>query len=315
MSHTFGLDPEFMLTHHDGLKSAIGVLPKKDHAVLKNGHGYYFDNVLAEIAVKPAKSKDEALGNIREALTGLSRIIKPAKFVIRASANYPKKELNCPDARIAGCNPEWDVYTLQCVFPPDEDVDLLDGYYQFKGPFRSAGGHIHLGAESLHDPAEVFNVVRMMDLFLGVPSIFLDTDETSKDRRRIYGHAGSHRIPDYGLEYRALGNFWLSSPELVALMYDLSAFVLDFVGNKGHERFWSVNEDLLDEDDPSVAYSCFGYDLKSLLKCINNCDRKQADKFMIFVNNFLPTRLLKEVQRLQGQPLKDPYEAWDLDNV
>jgi len=312
MSFTFGSDPEFMLTHHDELKSAIGILPKKENATVKNGNGYYFDNVLAEIAVKPAKSKDEALANVRDALTGLARLVSPGKFVIRASANYPKKELNCPDAKIAGCNPEWNVYTLQMVFPPDEDVDLQDGFYQFKGPFRSAGGHIHLGSERLLDPTEMFSVVRMMDLFVGIPSIFLDTDETSKERRRIYGHAGSHRSPEYGVEYRALGNFWFSSPELVALMYDLSAFTLKFVEQKLHERFWSVNEDLLDDDDPSIAYKCFGYDLKLLLKAINNCDRKQAEKFMMFVSNYLPTKLVAEIDRLSGRPLPDPYEAWNL---
>lgn len=311
-SFSFGCDPEFMIEHHEELKSAIGILPKKENAVSKNGHGYYYDNVLAEISVKPANTQDEALINVRQALHGLARLVSPGKFIIRASANYPNKELNCSEAKIAGCNPEWDVYTLQCVFPPDEDVDMLDGYYQFKTAFRSAGGHIHLGSEKLQDPAEVFSVIRMMDLFIGIPSIFLDTDETSKDRRRIYGHAGSHRIPDYGLEYRALGNFWLSSPELVALMYGLSAFVLNFVDKKHHERFWTVNEELLDEDDPSLAYSCHGYDCNALIKTINTCNRKQAEKFMMFVGNYLPTSLLKEIDRLSGKPLQDPYVAWDI---
>ena len=313
MTFSFGTDPEFMLTHHDELKSAISVLPKKEDAVVKNGHGYYFDNVLAEIAVKPAKNKDEALCNVRSALHGLAQIIQPAKFVIRASGNYHKKELNCPDAKIAGCNPEWNVYSLQQVFPPDDDVDLLDGYYQFKTPFRSAGGHIHIGSDDLQDPTNAFNVIRMMDLFLGIPSIFMDTDETSKDRRRIYGHAGSHRTPDYGLEYRALGNFWLSSPEHVALMYDLTSFVMSFVNQKIHERFWTVNEDLLDEEDPSVAYSCFGYDANMLRKAIDTCNRKEADKFMMFVSNYLPTRLLQAIDRLSGKALPDPYVAWNIE--
>jgi hypothetical protein len=197
-------------------------------------------------------------------------------------------------------------------FPPDEVVDLLDGYYQFKTPFRSAGGHIHLGSENLQDPMQVFSVIRMMDLFIGIPSIFLDTDDTSKERRRIYGHAGSHRVPDYGLEYRALGNFWLSSPELVGLMYDLSSFVLDFVGNNSHERFWSVDEDLLDEDDPSLAYSCFGYDVNMLKKSINTCNKKSAEKFMIFISNYLPSHLMQEIERLSGKPLQDPYVAWSI---
>ena len=128
---SFGCDPEFMIEHHDDLKSAIGILPGKDKATVKDGCRYYFDNVLAEIAVPPAKSQEETISNVRKSLQGLARLVRPAKFVIRASANYPKKELNCDEARIAGCNPEWDVYSLTQVFPPDEDIDLKDGYYQF----------------------------------------------------------------------------------------------------------------------------------------------------------------------------------------
>ena len=160
---------------------------------------------------------------------------------------------------------------------------------------------------------EVFSVVRMMDLFLGIPSIFLDTDETSKERRRIYGHAGSHRTPDYGLEYRALGNFWFSSPDLTRLMYDLTAFTLDFVDKGSHKRFWSVDEDLLDEEDPSVAYKCFGYDLAALRKSIDTCNKKQAEKFLLFVSNYLPPKLIGEIDRLSGRPLKDPYKEWELE--
>lgn len=312
MQFTFGTDPEFMIVHHNELKSAIEILPDKEHALKKAGSEFYFDNVLSEIAVKPAETKDDALHNIKKSLQELARIVNPGKFVIKASANYPYKEINGPKAKIAGCNPEWCAYTLQCIFPPDEDVELMEGYYQFKTPFRSAGGHIHLGGTKLEDESVALNVIRMMDLFLGIPSLYLDTDPTSPARRRIYGHAGSHRKTDYGLEYRSLGNFWLSSPKLASLIYDLSDFVLNFVDQNGHEKFWAVNEDLLDEEDPSVAYNCFGYDAVSLRSCINNCDKNQADKFMLIIANYLPEKLFNEIEKLSGQSLPDAYEAWGI---
>jgi hypothetical protein len=310
MSFTFGADPEFIVVNNDEFKSAIGVLSRKENATLKNKNKYYFDNVLAEIAILPGKNKSEVLSNFKTALHDLAKLIKPNKFIIKASGHYPKKELACPEAKIAGCNAEWSVYSLQEVYPPDEDVEMMDGYYQFKTSFRSAGGHIHLGSENLLDSMVNHNVIRMMDLFLGIPSIFLDTDETSRSRRKIYGHAGSHRQPDHGLEYRTLGNFWFSSPELVSLIYDLSEFSLEFVDKKYHERFWSVNEDLLDEEDPSVAYTCFGYDVNSLRKAIDTCNKKTAEKFMMFIGNYLPASLMSEIDRLSGQPLQDPYESW-----
>lgn len=309
---SWGTDPELMIAHHGELKSAIGILPKKENAIIKNEHEYYFDNVLAEIAVKPAKNKNEALSNVRSALHGLAKLVCPAKFTIRASDNYPEKELNSFDAKIAGCNPEWDVYSLQQIFPSDENIELLDGYYQFKTSFRSAGGHIHVGSDRLQDPIEVFNVIRMMDLFMGIPSIFIDSDKTSKERRNIYGQAGSHRITDYGLEYRVLGNFWLSSPEHVSLIYDLTSFVLNFVKQKNHEQFWITNEDLLDEEDPSLAHSCFGYDSKMLIKTINDCNKLNAHKFMSFISDYLPIELLEKIKQLSNKELPDPYVAWGI---
>ena len=312
MQFTWGSDPEFMIVHHGELKSAIDILPPKETPIKKNGNAFYFDNVLAEIAVKPAETKNEALNNIKKSLCELAKIVSPAKFVIKASANFPYKEISGPKAKIAGCNPEWNAYSLQIVLPPDEEVELMEGYYQFKTPFRSAGGHIHLGAEELLDESVILNVIRMMDLFIGIPSLYLDLDPTSINRRRIYGHAGSHRKTEYGLEYRTLGNFWLSSPKLVSLIYDLSEFTLNFVEQNLHEKFWSVNEDLLDEEDPSVAYNCFGYDINSLINCINNCDKSQADKFMTFISNYLPDKLYNEIENLIGQPLPDIYESWGI---
>ena len=304
MRFTFGSDPEFIISHWDELQSAISLLPKKESAISRSGNKFYYDNVLAEIAVKPAKNKTEAIENIRTSLQQLSKLLKPSRFVIQASAKYPSKQLMDKEARIAGCNPEWNVYTLRCVLPPEEIIS--------KTNFRTAGGHIHIGAEGLENPINAFDVIRMFDLFLGIPSIFLDTDETSKDRRKIYGHAGSHRATDYGFEYRSLGNFWLASPALVELVYDIVDFCLQFVEDKQHEKFWSTNEELLQGDDPSEAYTCTGYDVKSLCKAINSCDKKQAEKFMVFISNYMPKELFLRIEQLANKPLLDPYESWNL---
>lgn len=304
MKFTFGSDPEFMISRCDELVSAISLLPKKESAISKNGSQFYYDNVLAEIAVKPSKTKDEALANIHNALQNLSKLVNPSRFIIRASDKYPSKQLADKNARIAGCNPEWDVYSLRCVLPPEEVIAKTD--------FRTAGGHIHIGGGGLDDPMKTFDVIRMMDLFLGIPAVFIDTDKSSKDRRKIYGHAGSHRATDYGFEYRALGNFWFASPKLVSLVYDIVEFCLEFVAQKGHEKFWIVEEKKLQNDDPSEAYTCTGYDVKALLKSINECDEKQAEKFMMFISNYMPAELFMRIEELSGKMLPDPYEAWNL---
>jgi len=313
---SFGSDPEFMIVQNDQLKSAIGILPHKESPKIVDGHGFYYDNVLAEIATKPGNTRLEVVENTRESLKILAKLLNPARFVIRASDDYPSKELKCDQARIAGCNPEWGVYSLQVIEPSEKVIDFKDGYHYFKVPFRTAGGHIHLGSELLNDPFEIFNVVRMMDLFIGVPSIFMDTDPTTKNRRKAYGLSGSFRAPEEGhrVEYRSLGNFWFSSPEHVELIYDLSDFVLKFVEDGGHLKFWSINENLLDEQDTSAAHICTGYSPANLQKCINTCDKKLASKFMLIVNNYLPKDLLDRIECLSKQALPDPYISWELKN-
>jgi hypothetical protein len=306
MSLSFGTDPEFMIVDNkNNLKSAINLLPKRDNAKPYQGSSIYYDNVLAEIAVKPSLTKDEFIKNIKVSLNRLAQVIHPLKFEICAAESYPNKELSHQDARIVGCNPEWNVYSLQCVMPP-EDVII-------KTNFRTAGGHIHVGSKNLQEPSSIFNFIRMMDLFVAIPSIFMDKDPTSKERRKIYGHAGSHRLTDYGLEYRALGNFWFCSPEYVGLIYDLTMFVYSFVNLGEHEKFWSVDESLLDGEDPTKAYDCFGYNCKLLEKAINECDINQAKKFMTFISHYLPDEILKSIEeKASAKKLPDPYASWGL---
>jgi hypothetical protein len=311
---TFGSDPEFFLEQKEEFKSAIGVLPPKESPKKINGHSFYFDNVLAEIAIKPADNRCEAIENIRESLKLLNDLISPNKFIIKASTNFPSFELTSKQARIAGCNAEWSVYTLKVIDPPARLIDCEDGYFYFKVPFRTAGGHIHLGADLLDDVFQMFNVLRMMDLFIGIPSVFMDTDPSSKSRRKAYGLAGSHRRPEEGsrVEYRPLSNFWFSSPEYAELIYDLSDFVLNFVAENGYKKFWEIDESLLERKDPSIAHICTGYDVKALQKSINTCDETQAAKFMMIVENYLPTDLFKKITKLSGKELPDPYKEWGI---
>ena len=67
-----------------------------------------------------------------------------------------------------------------------------------------------------------------MDLFLGCPSIILDKDNK---RRELYGKAGAYRNKPYGVEYRTLSNFWLTSSKLMQWVYKRTAFALNWVAD------------------------------------------------------------------------------------
>lgn len=315
MNFTFGSDPEFALAQKGQFKDAIGILPEKKKAIKLGESNFYFDNVLAEVGIRPTKNKQEATSAIRSVLQDLQELVRPAKITVRASMNFPASELKHKKAMEAGCVAEYSAYTLRRIVPPvefvvkDEDTEEM----RHVTSFRTVGGHIHLGGEGVlqHGMLQPY-IIKMMDLFIGIPELFFNKDKTARDRRQVYGVAGSHRRPEYGVEYRPLSNYWFSSPVYSGLIYDLCDFVLKFVEKKGHLKFWQINEDLLDEDDPSVAHRCYGYDVNLLRQAIDQCDKKLAKPFLTLVANELPDSLYQDIEAaIDYQPL-ELNEEWSI---
>jgi hypothetical protein len=317
---TIGSDPEFMMiSRHGELVSAIGkVKGTKDNKInLIGGHQMFYDNVLVEVNIKPSSNKAEFIDNITSCLRSASEAIYPYKLIQKSSAKYPVAECQHPDAKVFGCEPEFCAYSLNIITAP---VCL--------STFRSAGGHIHLGStkkvyplmaplkevgtcpegEEARDQAwGRLWVVRMLDLFVGLPSILIDNDPTSPARRELYGNAGTHRPKDeYGLEYRATGNFWLASPKFAELIYDLCMFTVDFVANKKHEILWEDNA------DPDLQ-KCKGYDIDLLRTTINKSDRTMAGKLMTeVVKQYLPDDLFLKIFQISEEAPTNFHREWGL---
>jgi len=110
-------------------------------------------------------------------------------------ADLPKEVL------VLGCDPDWNAYTEQKNPAPDGSAQ-----------FRATGGHVHLGwAKDMptDDPEYIAicaDIVKVLDLFLGIPCRILDPDDR---RRQMYGKAGSFRPKPYGLEYRTPSSIWI----------------------------------------------------------------------------------------------------------
>lgn len=304
---SFGSDPELFLSKDGNLKSAIGILPNKKQKITNRDNSYYYDNVLVELQIKPSTNKQDTVDNFRAAFEDVSKYLSEYELKVESTNLFPKSELRHKESRIVGCISEYCAYTRQQVMPPQEIIR--------KTGFRTAGGHIHMGCnEIFSDGIKTLNLVKMLDLFLGIPSVMLDCDVGQIYRRKLYGHAGSHRIPEHGLEYRCLGNFWIKSPKLVELIYDITSFTVDFVENNGHEKFWSKDESYEKDCDVSLYYNCFGYDPKLLQDCINFCDKKKAKSFMKIVTRYLPNNLLKKITENQNKNF-DFYEEWNLNQI
>jgi hypothetical protein len=302
-----------MLTRDGVFRSAIGIVPGtkyKRHRIGKNH--YYYDNVMAECTIEPAASKQEALANFNRAFSSFAKLVKPNILVVRASQEYPREELAHKDALEIGCDREFCCYALRDIEPPEEDFQ--------SGALRSAGGHLHIGSKFAKESKGCLSTIRMMDLFLGTMSIYLDKDKTTKRRKELYGQAGRFRTPPHGAEYRSLGNFWLSSPKLVGFIYDMVAFIMQFVEDGGHEQFWFIDEDRLNSDDawneegfdPASCHICKGYDLAALRYAIDTVDMKQGQDFLSFIKGLMPARLFNKFQVLVDEGPFDFYTEWGL---
>ncbi len=286
-----GSDPEFMLVDTNGrLKSAIGVVKgtKEERIDLGGGNKLFYDNVLAEVNIRPGDSADVFVHNVQNCLKNLTKAVYPYRLSLQASATYPSDECKHPDALKFGCEPEFCAYEMNMIQAPE-----------CLTTFRSAGGHIHLGYNENKWPLMAPNeddgglarawgkvwVVRMMDLFMGIPSLWLDQDPTSPARRKLYGKAGTHRPKDeYGVEYRATSNFWLRSPNLVRLVYGISEFVVNFVAKGKHKELWS------DE------FTAASYNVLDLQNAINNSDKNLASTFLNgLVKQHMPANLYTQI--------------------
>jgi hypothetical protein len=89
-------------------------------------------------------------------------------------------------------------------------------------------GHIHIGYDKSDDNTNI-ELIKYLDLFLGVPAIIMDNDDR---RKEIYGTAGRFRPTSFGLEYRTLSNFWVSSIRLQHWAFNAVYSAINAYNNK-----------------------------------------------------------------------------------
>lgn len=286
-----GADPELMIRSPKGeLVSAIGLVPgtKKRPKKVKNG-AVQRDNVMAEFNITPANSSEEFKSNIQDVLIALSKIVHPNRLVVQASADFPESALESAESKVFGCDPDFDSWALA--------MNRIDGAAAFSS-FRSAGGHLHIGKrkgieDMLDDPYGKVEVVKMLDVFVGIPSIFMDPDKTAPARRALYGKAGAHRPKPYGVEYRALGNFWVRSPLLTDIVYALADVAVRLCA---------------DGKSGEVITQLGGPDV--IQETINQSKKVQAKKLFKNLSKYIGKDVLGKISKIDTKA--DLYESWGL---
>ncbi len=258
---TLGTDPEVFLNDKKGkIISSIGIIEgtKNEPSPIGNGCHIQTDNILTEYCIPPCSTPEEMYNYIQYCFDYTNKKVEEKGLSVKvlASADINPDQLNSDEAKLFGCSPDFNVWLQNINLPPDNNTNL-----------RSCGGHIHIGYSN---PNEVTSeeIIRALDLFLGVPSMQIDKDT---ERRKLYGKAGAFRFKDYGVEYRVLSNFWISDINNIGWVFEQVNRAVEFL-NKG-------NSALTDKDD--------------IVKAINNND-KEAQEHLIQKYNLVTEIKIKE---------------------
>lgn len=252
---SIGTDPEVFLESEKGdIIPAVGLIGgSKNHPLLVHKGAVQEDNVLGEFNIHPAATPYEFKDNIRRVMHQLENRVNPLKLKVLSSHHFTKEVLKGAgrQAMQFGCDPDINAWTGEENSSPNPFTTL-----------RTAGGHVHVGFKVDDDDQESrFNVIKLMDVYLGVPSVLLDNDV---ERRSLYGKAGACRLKEYGAEYRVLSNFWLQSDAHMDWVYNQTKRAVD-------------NMEYLDE-------ILAKYNPETIQYTINNSDKNLAEVIVADLN-------------------------------
>lgn len=207
---TIGADPEVILKLDDEPFSAediIGGTKKSPLELEQKGCKLQEDNVLGEFNVNPTDKYSDMVIDIDYCMEQIEYLIPDVVEISDWSwAYFSENELSTPQAKEFQCEPDLNAYTKKYFNPIDPDTNL-----------RTAGGHIHIAYPNVSKEKN-FELVKLLDQYLTLPSLYIDTD--GDERRKMYGSAGAFRHKPYGLELRTLSNFWIFREELVEWVFE-----------------------------------------------------------------------------------------------
>ena len=225
---TIGTDPELFLfsplyNKYVPVCGLVGGTKEEPIPINEENKAYSLqeDNVALEFTIPPAKSKSEFINSINFVKNYITEtVLKPMELVPHyvASARFNDTDLDNPAAQHMGCSASYDAWSFE-----EHRVDRSDY------TLRTTGMHIHVGYDNPNDKASI-DIIRAMDLFLGVPSVLIDPDT---ERRKMYGKAGDFRMKKYGVEYRVLSSYFIQNDELIGWVYDQTQAAINFVNQGG----------------------------------------------------------------------------------
>jgi len=261
---TIGTDPELFLMNEQGLVSAenkFGGTKSEPRPLPREGFFIQEDNVMVEFNIPPAKKVQDLKDSIEYMLDYIQVGAQQFDCNINklSSGRFDKKELATEQAQTFGCEPDFNAYTEE----PNGDIICDDPL------FRTCGGHIHIGYDNPMDMQSI-KLVKALDLTLGLPSLLIDKD---KERRKLYGSAGSYRLKSFGVEYRTLSNFWIFDQKHIDWVWEGVYAAIDLINSGAYDQ---MKNSILFKRIPEVINSNNKEEAFNLIQIISKTLKKQT---------------------------------------
>ena len=276
--YTYGADPEIFISNNGEFISAHTFSSgTKQHPEKVNHGAIQVDGMALEFNIDPASNQEEFVNNIKVVMATLKERIGDCEFMQDCTVDFDMdffKQIPAVN-RALGCSTDSNAWTLENNPKPDS-TKLM----------RTVGGHVHIGGFGMGPDYnwEYFekcaNIARLMDKTVGVYSVLWDKD---KERRKMYGKAGSFRAKPYGVEYRTLSNKWLFNEDLVKFVFDGAREAMEYYDN-GNVEVKDFSREIIDNSygDSSIytSDSCF-YDFGGAY-AVNK--KKQVEEMVFYAS-------------------------------
>jgi hypothetical protein len=102
------------------------------------------------------------------------------------------------------------------------NVDLMKNIFKFLSLTDEPERYVFSYDQKIDVLKNPAVTIPLIDVFCGIPSVLVDRDTGSKERRKQYGRAGDFRYQPHGIEYRTLSNFWIQNYTLMHLFTGLA---------------------------------------------------------------------------------------------
>lgn len=329
-SPNLGCDPEFFLRRNGEIIGAEKVIPKAGLPYADRGK-LIIDGVQVELNPSPSSCREVLANNIAYGFIELHKELAKQKnkgitVDFSRTVEVSKTELDTlhDDNKVLGCSPSNTAYNI-----PDKlkVTDVNPSEYLT----RSAGGHLHFSfvkkQDGTYSPAvlglcmdtEHQKTVEMLDIICGNTCVLLDRDEGNIERRKVYGRAGEYRLPQHGLEYRTLSNFWLGNYQLLSFAFGMARLAIHLMADTKHrDKYYKAFTRAVDADKIQEAINNNDFDLamrnfKAIEKLLLEVGFPYSGRYPICSNNIKEFHYF--VDKIKSEGLSywfkdDPMTYW-----